>query len=144
MTEKKYPKVGIGVMIINDNDEFLLGLRRSSHGAGEWCFPGGHLEWGETITACAKREVKEETGLDIDEVELISVGDEMRYLDTEGKHYVGIGFIGIYQGGEPQLLEPDRYSEWRWFSRSELPKNIFEGSDIMIKNFFEWKLYSKN
>ena len=47
--EKKYPKVGIGVMIQNEKGEVLLGLRQGSHGAGEWSFPGGHLEFGEKI-----------------------------------------------------------------------------------------------
>ena len=44
MTEKKYPRVGVGVMIQNKKGEVLLGLRQGSHGAGEWSFPGGHNE----------------------------------------------------------------------------------------------------
>ena len=47
--DKKYPRVGIGVMIQNEEGEILLGLRKGSHGAGEWSFPGGHLEMGETV-----------------------------------------------------------------------------------------------
>ena len=54
MTDKKYPKVGIGVMILNDQNQVLLGLRQGSHGAGEWSFPGGHLEFGETVFETAK------------------------------------------------------------------------------------------
>ncbi len=38
--DKKYPKVGVGVMIMREN-KVLLGLRQGSHGAGEWSFPGG-------------------------------------------------------------------------------------------------------
>ena len=44
--DKKYPKVGIGVMIQNADGLVLLGLRKGSHGSGEWSFPGGHLEMG--------------------------------------------------------------------------------------------------
>ncbi len=47
--KKKYPRVDFGVLIQNDKKEVLLGLRKGSHGSGEWCFPGGHLEFGETI-----------------------------------------------------------------------------------------------
>ena len=43
--EKKYPRVGVGVMIQNEKGEVLLGLRQGSHGAGEWSFPGGHLDF---------------------------------------------------------------------------------------------------
>lgn len=63
MEEKRYPRVGVGVMIQNEKGEVLLGLRQGSHGAGEWSFPGGHLEFGETVFQTAKREVEEESGL---------------------------------------------------------------------------------
>lgn len=140
--DKKYPKVGVGVMIKNDKDEVLLGLRQGSHGAGEWSFPGGHLEMGETLFATAKRETKEETGLDIDEFELISVADEMRYLRSDGKHYLNIGFKGNYQGGEVQLMEPDKCLEWKWFSLNDLPENLFEGTELTIKNYKNKTIYS--
>ena len=42
----------------------LIGKRKSKLGKGEWGFPGGHLEHGETLIGCAIRETKEETGLD--------------------------------------------------------------------------------
>jgi ADP-ribose pyrophosphatase YjhB (NUDIX family) len=41
MEEKKYALVGIGVMVMDKEGKVLLGLRHSSHGAGEWSFPGG-------------------------------------------------------------------------------------------------------
>src|SRR3989339_363546 len=93
--EKKYPKVGIGVMIQNNKGQVLMGLRKGSHGAGEWAFPGGHLEFGETIFETAIRETREEVGLEINEIELISVADEMRYIETDGKHYLNIRFYKL-------------------------------------------------
>ncbi len=108
MSEKKYPRVGIGVMIQNEKEEVLLGLRKGSHGAGEWSFPGGHLDFGETIFKCSKRETKEETGLDVNKFELISVYDELRYIETDDKHYLGLGVKAEYEGGDPQILEPEK------------------------------------
>lgn len=61
----KRPAVGVGVLIFNDKKQMLLGKRKGSHGAGTWCNPGGHLEFGESFEQCAIREVEEETGLKI-------------------------------------------------------------------------------
>jgi len=92
---KRYPRVGIGVLIQNDKGEVLLGKRKGAHGAGEWSFPGGHLEFGEKIFECARREAKEETGLSVEDFELISVADEMRYMETDGKQNLS-GIISVH------------------------------------------------
>lgn len=139
--EKIYPRVGIGVMIQNKKREVLLGLRKGSHGEGEWAFPGGHLEFGETIFKTAEREVKEETGLDVYKFILISVADEMRYIKTDGKHYLNIGVKAEYNGGDPKVMEAEKCLEWRWFSLENLPERILEGTEITIKNFKAGKIY---
>jgi 8-oxo-dGTP diphosphatase len=141
MVEKKYPKVGIGVMIQNEKDQVLLGLRQGSHGAGEWSFPGGHLDFGETIFNCAQRETKEETNLEIDEFELISVANEMRYLESDGKHYINIGIKAVYKDGEPEIMEPDKCLEWKWFDLNDLPEKLFQGTELTIKNYLDKKIY---
>lgn len=141
MTDKKYPKVGIGVMILNENGQVLLGLRNGSHGAGEWNFPGGHLDFGETVFETAKRETKEETGLDVEPIEIVSVVDEMRYLESDGKHYLNLGVKALYKGGEPKLMEPDKCLEWKWFDLDNLPEKMFEGTDWIIKNYKAKRIY---
>ncbi len=142
MKDKKYPKVGVGVMIQNEQGQVLLGLRQGSHGAGEWSFPGGHLDFGETIFNCAQRETKEETGLDIDDFELISVADEMRYLKSDGKHYLNIGIKAIYQGGDPKIMESDKCLEWKWFNLENLPDKLFQGTELTLKNYSSQKIYN--
>ncbi len=134
MSKEKRPAVGIGVMITNDKGEVLMGLRKGSHGAGLWCFPGGHVEFGERMAETAQREVKEETGLIVQEFSLISVMDELDFIETDGKHFVVIGLRGIYSGGTPQVLEPEKCEEWRWFDMDHLPENIYEGSSMIVKN----------
>ena len=61
------PNVGVGVMILKD-EKVLLGKRKGSHGAGEYAFPGGHLEYLESFSTCAQREVMEECGIEIDQI----------------------------------------------------------------------------
>ncbi len=142
MTEKIYPRVGIGVMVQNEKGEVLMGLRQGSHGEGEWSYPGGHLEFGETIFETAKREVKEETDLDVEEFELISVADEMRYIKSDGKHYLNIGVKAKYTGGDPKLMEPNKCKEWKWFSLDDLPEKMLEGTEFNIKNYKTKKIYN--
>jgi len=135
------PKVGIGVLILNDKNEVLLGLRNSSHGAGEWSCPGGHMEFGEKIFETAKREVKEETDLEIEEFELISIFDELRYIKTDNKHLLNIGVLGKYKGGEVKVMEPSKCDKWEWFALEKMPENLFEATEAMIKNFKDKKIY---
>jgi 8-oxo-dGTP diphosphatase len=141
MGEKKYPRVGVGIMIQNEKGEVLLGLRQGSHGEGEWCFPGGHLEFGETLEETAKREVNEETGLDVNKFELISVANEMRYIESDGKHYLNIGIKAKYEGGAPKVMEPDKCKGWKWFNLNSIPEKLFEGTELTLKNFKKGKIY---
>lgn len=138
--DKKYPKVGVGVMIRRDN-KVLLGLRKGSHGAGEWSFPGGHLEWGESVFQTAIREAMEETGLVVSDLELISVADEMRYIDSDDKHYLNIGVRANSVDGEPQLMEPNKCEKWGWFDLENLPEDIFEGTLLTITNYKRGTIY---
>ena len=64
MTERQIG-IGVGLYILNKNEQLLLGLRKSSHGCGTWCPPGGHLEYGESFEQAASRETLEETGLNV-------------------------------------------------------------------------------
>lgn len=105
----------------------------------------GHLEFGETVFETAKREVVEETDLDVAEFELVSVCDEMHYIKTDNKHYLNLGVLGKYQGGESQVMEPEKCQEWKWFSLNALPEIFLKLRPILseiskIKRFIsrEW------
>jgi len=135
------PRVGIGILIQNENGEVLLGLRKSSHGSGEWGFPGGHLEFGETIFETSKREVMEETGLEVDEFELISINEELRYIKTDNKHYLGIGVLAKYKTGEPKCMEPGKCVEWKWFGMDKFPEKLFEGTELTLRNYKAGKIF---
>jgi 8-oxo-dGTP diphosphatase len=139
--ETPRPRVGIGVMILNEQNEVLLGLRIASHGSGEWAFPGGHLEFGETVFETAKRETKEETDLDIDSFELVSVCDELRYIETNHKHYLNVSVLGHYKSGEAKVMEPYKCKEWKWFPLTALPEKLFESTATTLQNYAEHVFY---
>ncbi|EPQ26980.1 uncharacterized protein PFL1_05615 [Pseudozyma flocculosa PF-1] len=60
------PRVGVGVLVLNERGRILLGKRTGSHGAGTLALPGGHLELHESFEDCAIREVLEETGIHLE------------------------------------------------------------------------------
>lgn len=117
-----YPRVGIAVIVRNDKGHILLGLRKGSHGSGTWAPPGGHLEFGETIIACAHRELAEETNLELHDPILCALTEDV--FENSTKHYVTLFVQGSYTG---HLInkEPDRCELWRWFNMHELPTPLF-------------------
>ncbi len=116
----KFPKVGVGVLVTRDG-KVLLGKRKGAHGAGTWGLPGGHLEYGEEIEECAKRELFEETGLEAIEVEKGTWSNTM----IEEKHYVTVFIIVKKCLGEVTLREPEKCEEWEWFDPLALPSPLF-------------------
>jgi 8-oxo-dGTP diphosphatase len=121
-TDARRTRVGVGVLICR-GDRVLLGRRRGSHGAGTWAPPGGHLEFGESAEACARREAAEETGL--------VLGDVARgpytvdAFPAEGKHYVTLFTVTRDAAGEPLVREPDRVDTWEWHAWDALPEPLF-------------------
>jgi len=115
-------KVGVGVIVIRDK-HVLLGERTGSLGDGMWALPGGHLKFGETIENCAEREVFEETGLTIGVVKHVAFTND--FFETEHKHYVTLFVSAICMTGEPNILEPEKCKQWKWFNWSALPEPLF-------------------
>lgn len=116
------PRVGVGVVITKDQQVLLL-RRRNVHGAGTWSTPGGHLDFGESPEQCAVREVKEETGLDIDPVVFRAITNDV--FVAENRHYITIWMEGHYTAGEPFLAAPYEASEIGWFPWDALPQPLF-------------------
>lgn len=123
------PGVGIAVVIMREGN-VLLGKRKSSLGEGTWGFPGGHLEKGESWEEAAIRECFEETGLRPTNIRFWTATNDV--FDPV-RHYVTL-FMVAEAGGEPQLLEPEKCEEWRWFSWDALPENLFLPIRNLLKN----------
>ena len=120
-TAEQHPKVGVGVMVFK-NGLILLHKRKGSHGAGEYSFPGGHLEYMEAFEDCARRETAEECGIEIENIQFSFLANVQTYAP---KHYVHIGMIARWKDGEPVAKEPDKGEEWGWYSIDHLPKPLF-------------------
>jgi 8-oxo-dGTP diphosphatase len=130
----KRPLVGVAVIIMKDHN-VLLGKRKMSHGDGTWALPGGHLEFNETIEDCARREVFEETGLFIKNIQYGTFTNDI-FVDNQ-QHYVTLFVISEYDCGIPELKEPDKCHGWVWFSWRELPEPKFLPLENLLKQGFD-------
>lgn len=119
----RHPRVGIGVFVWRDG-KFLMGRRLGSHGAATWCLPGGHLDFGESWEDCAKREVLEETGLVVNNLRFLTATNDI--FSEDDRHYATIWMESDWQSGEPAILEPEKMTDWQWFTFQELPAPLFE------------------
>lgn len=137
--DKRAP-IGVGVLILNEDGQFLLGRRKGAHEPGTWAFPGGKPDPGEHPTAAAIREVEEETGIclstDPDSFATLPIWTYDRFEDYS-LHYVTLYFIAVVEDGqEPEVREPDKCEEWRWFNKlSDEP--VFAGVAEVLSVIWE-------
>ncbi|XP_052796068.1 nucleotide triphosphate diphosphatase NUDT15-like isoform X1 [Mya arenaria] len=130
--KQKRPKVGIGVLVTStDHTGCVLVGKRKGNVAGEGMFalPVGHLEFGKTWEECTIRETKEETGLQLKNVQFYHVCNGLD-LDHD-YHYLELYMIGevdeTFQR-EPVNMEPDKCEGWYWMEWRELkakPEQLF-------------------
>lgn len=110
-------------MIVIKEGKVLMGLRKGAHGEGTWSFPGGHLEFGETLKQCALREVGEEVGIEIANLRHGEYTNDV--FEKEDKHYITLYIVADWIAGEPKVLEVDKCEKWAWFSWDDMPENVF-------------------
>lgn len=127
--EKLRPVVGVGVLVWR-NKQLLLGKRIMQYQENCWQFPGGHLEAGETVTECALREVRQETGLEVKAPRHLGYTDKP--FAVSGKQYISLLVSCEYESGELKTLEPDKCEGWQWFDYRQLPSPLFEPIEIFL------------
>jgi len=126
-TSSPLPHKTIGVAVIWNEQGKILIDRRRAQGllGGLWEFPGGKIEFGETIEECIKREIKEELGIEIE------VGDRLISIDHAYSHFRVTLTVHHcrHLTGVPQPIECD---EVRWVTLDELDQFPFPKANIQI------------
>lgn len=119
-----YIGVSVGAIILNERDEFFMSLRgqKARNERGCWEFPGGRVEYGETLQAAIKREIQEEFGISISIERFLATDDHI--LPTENQHWVATTFITRLTTGTPQILEPEKCAAIGWFTLATLPQPL--------------------
>lgn len=131
-------RVGVGLLILKD-DKILLGKRKNALGAGQWGSTGGHVEYGETLQDAIMRELAEEAGITVKNVRFLCVSDFLTHMPE--RHYVDVGFVGEWESGEPQLLEPHKCAGWEWVDKDDLPDNLFGVMGAYLEAYETGKQY---
>lgn len=127
-----------GVIIENKNSEILV--TRSPKWSNKWVCPGGHVEIGEKLISALVREGREETGLKLKPVDIVSLGELIGSKDFyRPAHFI---FFDVYCkviGGKIKLQRSE-LSEWMWMKPEEALKlDLAESYDKTLKNFIAYK-----
>jgi len=121
--------LGAGVVVRREDDAILIGKRLTERG-WIWSLPGGKVDTGETVEACSLRELREETALtQVDLPRAFCV-----VLDTR-QCLVTIGVEVLFRGGEPRVVEPHAFSEWRWWAGDEWREPLFGPSREVLRQY---------
>ncbi|HKE22467.1 MAG TPA: NUDIX hydrolase [Bryobacteraceae bacterium] len=133
----KHPLVGVGAVIFQDR-RILMAQRGKEPLKGWWSLPGGALETGELLADAVRREVREETGLEIEPIRVFEIFERIM-RDAEGTpeyHYVLIDYLCRITGGT--LAAGDDVCRVEWMDRAALSAlQITEGTLGVIGRAFD-------
>ncbi|MDO8642020.1 MAG: NUDIX domain-containing protein [Candidatus Woesearchaeota archaeon] len=121
---KDYIGVGCGAVILNENNQILLMKRGAGcrNCVGYWAIPGGCIDRFETAEDAVKREIKEEIGVDIELLQLLSVTND--FIQEENEHWITPQFLCKIVAGTPTICEPKKCDELQWFDLHALPEKL--------------------
>lgn len=131
------PIVGVGGVVIHRNRVLLI-RRGGEPLKGAWSIPGGMLELGEELAAGARRELKEETGLEVEPLEVLAVFDRiLRQGHRVQYHYVIVDYACRWKRG--RLAPASDVLDARWVQREAIPQyHLTEKATSVILQAFEF------
>ncbi len=135
-----HPLVGVGGVVIH-RQRVLLIRRGAEPLKGHWSLPGGMLELGEELEEALRRELKEETGLDVEPLAMLTVFDRIMRGGPDGRrvryHYVIVDYVCRWQGG--RLAPASDVLDACWVRREDLPRyQLTDQATSVILQAFEF------
>lgn len=117
MAEQIFPEVAVGALIFNKDDKVFL--MKSYKWRGKYTMPGGHVELGETLEAALKREIKEETGLSIFDIDFVIMHEFIHdNAFWKKKHFIFLDYA--CRTIEDNIVLNDEGQEYIWASLEEV------------------------
>lgn len=134
MTEN-VPRVAVGAIIFKD-DNVLLVKRRNPPAQGLWAIPGGKVRWGETLEQALKREIREETGLEIAIERLVKIVEFLPDRQSNNAyHYIILDFLARVTHGE--MKAGDDALQIGWFDKQQVRRlNATQSTKELLQNEF--------
>lgn len=136
--------IGVHLYLERPDGTVLLGLRHpdSTFAPATWHVLAGHCEQESAIT-CLIREAQEEAGLHIEhqDVELVHV---VHHIDKAGdRPRMGLFFRARTWSGEPELREPDKCTQWKFWDPTALPDNLVPYTRVAVEGIRTGRPYSE-
>lgn len=122
MADDRSPDVGVGAVAILNGESVLLVKRGHEPSKGLWSLPGGRVVHGETLAEALRREIREETGLEVEVGEVAGIVE--RHYPEQGLHYVIIDYFVTVIGGKLRAGEDAEDARW-------VPLNEIESLDLV-------------
>ncbi|MGK7914731.1 MAG: NUDIX domain-containing protein [Prochloraceae cyanobacterium] len=141
---RDYIGVGVGAVIVNE--EGLLFLAKRGYAARNeretWEFPGGGVQFGETLVEAIKREIFEEYGIEIEVKELLGVFDHI--LSAEKEHWISITYLASHLTGNAKINEPQKCEAIGWFSLKNLPQPLSKITQLNLQKYLANQLHKSD
>lgn len=122
MTKSEKPRLGCATLVLDGKGRLLLGQRAKAPMFGKWIIPGGGVEFLEPIAAAARREIKEELGVELGELHLFDVAE---IVNPPEEHRVVIYFYANLVDGT--IKASSDLSDARFFDEQEVRAGIADG-----------------
>lgn len=128
--QKKGGNKDVPIAFIFKGDKLLIGLRNYTpdkwKSISVWTAPGGRCDNGETLETTLKREVFEEVGINNLKI--------TKYLGSVPGAKEGdlVYVFSVETSQEPKLMEPTKFSEWKWCKVSEIPSNFINPDSLKL------------
>ena len=125
------PRLGCGAAILQQGKLLLIKRRRAPE-ADHWGLPGGKVDLLETVEHAVGREINEELGIRLGDLELLCVVD---LIDADGpEHWVAPVYLATQFEGTPHLVEPEKHSDFGWFALDALPEPLTESTRVAARH----------
>jgi ADP-ribose pyrophosphatase YjhB (NUDIX family) len=125
------PSPTVTVLVVRDRHVLLCLRSPSMLYGGKWCMPGGFMEWGEDFITAGRREVFEETGLEVEVKSIINIASNQHTPDAST---VSIILLADSHDGEPQPMDETDAVRWHPFDEP-LPEMAFRHQELLIQRY---------